>query len=837
MKVNFEVSAKAARLIGRENIADVDGALSELIKNAYDADASCVYVDFFMPFPDILSQATPDRFASYLSPSDYKKVLEYYIPKGTILQKRKDLSEHEKWELQRLLFSYNKIIVADNGEGMNMDVVCSSWMQIATSNKESKVMSKKGRVKTGAKGIGRFALDKLSEQSVMYTKAANSETLRWAVDWEQFSSTQLLRDVHADIDPMDCSLLDLLKTIVPEYSFDQLLDYQWNNGTIFILSPTREAWNTRLFEKVNTNLKSINPLGSVDQFDVIVNNQTLPQYSYKTEPVAIDPKDYDYKISAEYDGVNTLSVIVNRNEFDQSKSTATFSCAGKQQDFSLNDFWNRDAFKSHPYTKDDYCDGNVVLSLPVSQFIQVDNFDKVQAVGPFTADLYFIKNGKSDFAFIKDVPMRRRKAFLQHFSGVKLYRDNFKVRPYGDEGSLYDWLELNDRANKSPASVSHHNGAWRVLPYQLIGVVRISREKNTALYDMANREGLTQNESYFHFVRIIQEAILRFEFDRQYIYREFDKWKKECEKEIAPSTERIKADIRDNDKQYNSFTEGNGATSDNNGNSSPNSPRFTEQEYREAVDELMKAADRELKAKQTLEVLSSAGVILNTFFHEFSGVNTALRTRGSQMRARLDFLLKGQPYTGPAFLDPYRKLEAFDKVDKTLDSWLKVVMDAIEEENFYSENIQLVPSMDKIISIWKQLLEDKNISIQILPDSVELQDITLQIAVVDLYVIINNFILNSVYFLEKGNQSTREITFYIRNENEAINLRMENNGPAVDEKYRDQLMLMFEIGESTKPDGTGLGLWLMRDAVERNDGRIVPLNKDDGFGLEIEWIK
>ena len=37
MKVNFEVSAKAARLIGRENIADVDGALSELIKNAYEA--------------------------------------------------------------------------------------------------------------------------------------------------------------------------------------------------------------------------------------------------------------------------------------------------------------------------------------------------------------------------------------------------------------------------------------------------------------------------------------------------------------------------------------------------------------------------------------------------------------------------------------------------------------------------------------------------------------------------------------------------------------------------------------------------------------------------------
>lgn len=842
MKVNFEVSAKAARLIGRENIADVDGALSELIKNAYDADASCVYVDFFLPFPDVPSQTTPDRFASYLSPSDYKKVLEYYVLEGTHLHRRKDLTEAEKGDLQRILFSYNKIIVADNGEGMNLDIVCSSWMQIATSTKETRVMSKKGRVKTGAKGIGRFALDKLSEQSVMYTKAANSETLRWAVDWEQFSSAQLLRDVNADIDTLDLPLYDLLRTIIPEPSLEQLSGYDWNTGTIFVLSPTREAWNTRLFEKVNTNLKSINPLGSVDQFDVLINNQTLPQFSYRTEPVAIDSRDYDYKVVAEFDGTNILSVIIYRNEFDKTKRIATFSSAGKQMQFPLSNFWGRDAFKMAPYTKEDYCDGCHKLSLPVDQFIKVEDFDKVQAVGPFTAELYFVKNGKSDFAFIKDVPTRRRREFLQHFSGVKLYRDNFKVRPYGDEGSLYDWLELNERANKSPASVSHNSGTWRVLPYQLIGVVMISRERNAALYDMANREGLTQNESYFHFVRMLQEAISRFEFDRQYIYREFDKWKKECERKIASSVDRVKEDVRNSTiPGSNQSATNNSTTPGNNGTSSShepaNAPRFTEQEYRETVDELMKAADRDLKAKQTLEILSSAGVILNTFFHEFSGVNTALRTRGSQMRARLDFLLSGQPFSGPAYLDPYRKLEAFDKIDNTLDCWLKIVMDAIAEENFQAEILPLVASMDKIISIWKQLLEDKSISIFVSPDSIETQEILLKIAVIDLYVIINNFILNSVYFLEKGNQSTREITFFITETPNTLKLRMENNGPALAEKYRNQPMLMFELGESSKPGGTGLGLWLMRDAVERSDGRIVPLDKDEGFGLEIEWSK
>ena len=145
--------------------------------------------------------------------------------------------------------------------------------------------------------------------------------------------------------------------------------------------------------------------------------------------------------------------------------------------------------------------------------------------------------------------------------------------------------------------------------------------------------------------------------------------------------------------------------------------------------------------------------------------------------------------------------------------------------------------MDKIITIWKQLLEDKSISIYVLPDVIEAQETQaqLKIALIDLYVIINNFILNSVYFLERGSQSTREIKFFIKEENNILKLRMENNGPALDEKYRHQPMLMFELGESSKPEGTGLGLWLMRDAVERSDGQIAPLNMDDGFGLEIVW--
>lgn len=835
MKVNFEVSAKAARLIGRENIADVDGALSELIKNAYDADASCVYVHFYIPFPDVPTNAAIDQFATVLTSEDYKEITSYYQLENEEFRRKDGLTEKEKLSLQNILFAYNKIIVADNGHGMTVDVVCSTWMQIATSDKENNAVSKKGRVKTGAKGIGRFSLDKLSKESIMYTKANGNTMLRWSVDWNQFSNTQLLRDVNADIDECDASLFDILQKLLGEQAAKAIEDYNWETGTIFVLSPTREAWSQRLFTKVNTNLKSINPLGSVDQFDVIVDNKLYPKYSYHTETIAIASRDYDYKLKVEYDGDNSLNVDIMRNEFEAKRQTVAITVGSRTQEFPLSAFWGRPAFHVAPYRKDDYCDGRVQHRIPVDRFIGAQDFDKVREVGPFSAELYFVKNGKSDFPFVKDVPTRHRKELLQKFSGVKLYRDNFKVRPYGDEGSLSDWLELNSRANRSPAAVSHPSGAWRVLPYQLIGVVKISRVSNTALYDMANREGLTQNESYYYFVHMLQEAISRFEYDRQYIYREYDKWKKECEKLMAPATERVKDDIRKSNKegkQQGSDTNKENFSGDTNGDG----PQFTEEEYRETVDELLKEADQELKAKQTFEILSSAGVILNTFFHEFRGVSTSLYTRGSQMRARIDNLLQNQEYTGASYLDPYRKLEDYDKTDQMLSGWLKIVMDALQNEKLAFSKLSLWEETNQITSIWKQLLVEKGIDIFIYPsEAVQENEFLYKIASADLYVIVNNFILNSVYFFEKEDQESREISITFSATDELITIRMQNNGPALDEKYRDNPMQIFEIGESTKPDGTGLGLWLMRDAVERNDGRIYVLNINDGFGIQIEW--
>ena len=39
-KIPFKVSARAGKLFGRENFSNPEGAIIELVKNSYDADAS-----------------------------------------------------------------------------------------------------------------------------------------------------------------------------------------------------------------------------------------------------------------------------------------------------------------------------------------------------------------------------------------------------------------------------------------------------------------------------------------------------------------------------------------------------------------------------------------------------------------------------------------------------------------------------------------------------------------------------------------------------------------------------------------------------------------------------
>lgn len=817
MQIGFEVGAKAARLIGRENITDVDGALIELIKNAYDADASCVYVCFDMPFPEVPDTLPAAGLREMLREEDYYEVLKCYMTEKSGLVKKK-LTEEENGKLKEVLEKYNQILVIDNGSGMNEQTVTTSWMQIGTSSKEEEIKSERGRIKTGAKGIGRFALDKLSLVSRMYTRKMHEEILYWQVDWNQFANAKLLKDVKATIEKKPYSYQKLCQRLMGE-DYDKYKNYGWEHGTAFVLSPCRGEWSHRLFEKVNNSLKSVNPLGFSDTFDIYIHNLQNPAYDFKPQEDSVSKSDYDYKIGIRYDGQRTLQLSLERNEVNITKRTVhvKFS-SGKTEKLQTGEFWERPAFQKDHYRKADF-EKTILFSYDIQKLLgQKDSLEKIMKVGPFSGKLYFLKNANSDYDIIKPVAVRRRQDLTRRFSGIKIYRDDFKVRPYGDPGSFSDWLELGARQRKENQPVSNLTAPWRVLPNQIIGSINITRMENPELEDMANRESLTMNESFFIFQDILKEAVTLFEYDRQYIYREYRRWTEEKEKQFSPVVERVKAQVKSKRKQKNS-SQGNDSGTYNSEEDPVRDGGFTREDYEDTVEDLLDREKKNIHAQQLLHMIADAGLIMNTFFHEFRSIATQLRVRAPQLRRCVNYILNDVPFQGDEIYDPYYRLDDLQSTDAILKDWLDIAMLGTDQENLEPEFLDLGTEIKRILKQWKQILENQYIA----SDTEDVaENGSVNMSRTDLYIIMNNFVLNSVSYLEKCTVDRRIIKISLWKDKRGVKLLLENNGPRLDEELRNTPDRIFELGFSTKRNRTGkrgyrtLGCARSRTKKQRN---------------------
>jgi signal transduction histidine kinase len=114
----FGVDARHIQQLGQELVGDRATAVTELIKNAYDADATQVELRF----------------------------LDAVKGPGGVLE------------------------IADNGNGMTLDDIERGWMRISTADKENEPTSPVfGRTRAGRKGIGRFATETLGRRLRLWT--------------------------------------------------------------------------------------------------------------------------------------------------------------------------------------------------------------------------------------------------------------------------------------------------------------------------------------------------------------------------------------------------------------------------------------------------------------------------------------------------------------------------------------------------------------------------------------------------------------------------------------------------------------------------------------------
>ncbi len=828
----FQVSAKTARLIGRENISNVDGAIVELVKNGYDADAECVYVKYINPYNEVPKTLELSEVNQYFK-GNTKLILENYSVKDGVYR----LNENESAdlaEIEQYLRSLSQIIVVDNGSGMNREILETAWMNIGTDHKEVNIYSpRKNRIKTGAKGIGRFALDKLSFCTQVFTKCETEPIYKWHIDWTQFDNARLLNQVEASLEVCSGEFEDFVKKYLAE-DYEYIKEFDWNTGTIIILSPVRELWDRKLYIKVNNNLKNINPFGSVDRFDIVVKNQKYPDLNYETQSEGISRGNYDYQIEAVYDGKDSVTLTVDRNEIDISKKTVQIEYSATDvEEYDLNEFWERQAFQADNYSKSDF-DGVKQFCYSLTEILENtgERMDRYHDVGPFCLKLYYLKNQNSTVAIMKNFNSRQRRKLLKDFSGIKIYRDSFKIRPYGDEGQFYDWLSLSERALRSSVSASHESGNWRVSPNQLIGSVSIGRLSNPKLEDTANREGMSPNREYDCFIEMIQGILSKFEYDRQYVLREYAAWERAKRKVHNDKVQQIYEQVvkeREQENKKKQIKDSETVSQNEQGKYE----KLSENDLKDAIVVLGKEKDNKTSTEQLMMVLGSAGVMAQTFSHEITRIETELGSRGQHLKEAINRLLNYQPYCGDEDFNPYGLLNELNETDELLSEWVNLIMDSVKQEKFESREVQLKEFLIHIIDMWQPLLDRKFIAIQ--PVDME-RDAVIKLPEIDLHLILNNFILNAAYYLEEAD-GERFIRFVVYEDEKKIYLEMFNNGPELDDRYRQNPDITLNARESSKAGGTGLGLWIAREAAVRNAGELHVIPVQNGYMLKASWTK
>ena len=194
--------ARLLTMLGEQLLKNERVALVELIKNAYDADAGTVDLEF-------------DGFAE-----DMKKL------------------------------PGSRIVVRDDGCGMTAETVQTAWMNPATptkflaKKKGKRRTSEKNRVIQGEKGIGRFAVLKLAKKITMTTRvrSAASETVV-SYDFTRFDD-----DFVEEAGEEKEIFLDEVKINWDERTPETLPGK--TRGTVIEMEALKGAWSERLIERL-----------------------------------------------------------------------------------------------------------------------------------------------------------------------------------------------------------------------------------------------------------------------------------------------------------------------------------------------------------------------------------------------------------------------------------------------------------------------------------------------------------------------------------------------------------------------------------------------------------
>ncbi|HET7732427.1 MAG TPA: ATP-binding protein, partial [Paludibacter sp.] len=373
-----------------------------------------------------------------------------------------NLKNNDDKEVEIFSDRTSRIIVKDDGVGMDLYDIENKWLNIAYS--EKKINSKQhNRLMAGAKGVGRFSCDRLGEYLNLYSKVAETNKyILLSIDWKKFEVNDDKKEIQS---------VKLNYEILSEIEFESRGFKSFDHGVLLEIIKLRSVW---VYEIKNSFGKTIN--WNTDKFS------NLKKYLEKliNPNQAFEKNDFGIYFNA------PEFIIENNNLQNHNKFI------GKIE----NTIFDKLDFQCTSIESSIINDGEVIFT---------ELKDKGQTI-------FWIKEKNDYFPLIKNAKIvlyylnPYAKAFFTKQTGIRsvdygsifLFINGFRVSPYGEVGN--DWLGIDQRKAQGFArfiGLREFVGRIEILDYNNDFQIISSREgvvKNENYISLVNQEG---NKSYF----------------------------------------------------------------------------------------------------------------------------------------------------------------------------------------------------------------------------------------------------------------------------------------------------------------------------------------------------
>jgi signal transduction histidine kinase len=388
--VRFSTDAAMVRRLGRELVAKQETALAELVKNAYDADATTCLVRLVTDFTNL------------------------------------------------------SLVIEDNGSGMDRDQLVNGFMRLASDSKvQNPVSPRYGRKRAGKKGIGRFASERLGRHLRVITQTDGADfALGLSVDWDRFVQGEDLSHVKNSIE-----VLPAQKSVGTRLQIDGLSD-SWSDAEL-----------RRVFRYVLTLQQ---PFG-LDQLAKDTGSDPGFVVTFERENTLID---LAYDVATAESEILQLALATIDAEIDDQGQTT----------------WS--------------------LSAPrIGLFIKNEAIGLERGTDPLP-NARNVKVRAYYYIYIRELLGRSTSAiqdFMRVNGGVKLYRNGYRVPPYGEQDD--DWLGLDEASSRRTvlSPVANRN---------FIGAVAIDDPAGRLFEETSARERLLENEAFREMRSIVSSVLI-----------------------------------------------------------------------------------------------------------------------------------------------------------------------------------------------------------------------------------------------------------------------------------------------------------------------------------------